>query len=91
MHNIGPLGCLPQMLVSSMATDFDRHGCLQSINEGVEQFNYKLHARLEQLRLEMNNVTIVYVDVYAIKYDLIAKYPVHGMFPIFANYISCRG
>ncbi|CAK9166733.1 unnamed protein product [Ilex paraguariensis] len=80
VHNTGPLGCLPQKLATSNenARIFDKHGCLQSLNEGAQLFNEKLRELCEQLRSEMKNATIVYVDVYAIKYDLIAHSAIYG-------------
>ncbi|CAA0824935.1 GDSL esterase/lipase LIP-4 [Striga hermonthica] len=73
VHNTGPLGCLPASLGTSKtnATDFDEHGCIESMNEGAKAFNAELAALCEELRSQMQNATIVYVDVYSIKYNLI--------------------
>lgn len=54
--------------------------CLKSMNEGVKVFNTKLKHLYEELRSQMNKSTIVYVDMYSIKYDLIANSSSYGKF-----------
>lgn len=81
VHNTGPLGCLPQKLATRNASnlkDLDDYGCIKSMNEAAETFNNQLRALCEQLRLQMKDATIVYVDIYAIKYDLIAHSSAYG-------------
>ncbi|XP_070012564.1 GDSL esterase/lipase LIP-4-like isoform X1 [Nicotiana sylvestris] len=82
IHNTGPLGCLPQKLATRNASnlkDLDDYGCIKSMNEAAETFNNQLRALCEQLRLQMKDATIVYVDIYAIKYDLIAHSSAYGI------------
>ncbi|MCL7047168.1 hypothetical protein MKW94_029803 [Papaver nudicaule] len=80
IHNTGPLGCLPQRLslASHSQGDLDQHGCLRTLNDAAKAFNEKLHALCEELRSAMKNVTIVYTDIFAIKYDLIANSAKYG-------------
>ncbi|KAH1081167.1 hypothetical protein J1N35_020928 [Gossypium stocksii] len=80
VHNTGPLGCLPQKLtlLARNATELDEHGCLQPPNNAAKTFNAQLRVLCEQLRRELINVTIVYVDIYSIKYDLIANASNYG-------------
>ncbi|KAA3476185.1 GDSL esterase/lipase [Gossypium australe] len=80
VHNTGPLGCLPQKLalLARNATELDEHGCLQPFNNAAKTFNAQLRVLCEQLRRELINVTIVYVDIYSIKYDLIANASNYG-------------
>ncbi|GER55149.1 GDSL-like Lipase/Acylhydrolase superfamily protein [Striga asiatica] len=80
VHNTGPLGCLPAKLATSKtnATDFDKHGCIEQMNEGAKAFNAELAALCKQLRSQMQNATIVYVDVYSIKYNLIENSAFYG-------------
>ncbi|KAK9265691.1 hypothetical protein L1049_012580 [Liquidambar formosana] len=80
VHNTGPLGCLPQKLAtrSKNASDFDQFGCLKPLNNGAKAFNEQLRALCEELRSELKNATIVYVDVFSIKYDLIANSTTYG-------------
>ncbi|TMW90012.1 hypothetical protein EJD97_016297 [Solanum chilense] len=80
VHNTGPLGCLPKSLATykKNESDYDENGCLISFNEGAKIFNNKLQVLCEKLRDEMKNITIVYVDIYSIKYDLIANSSTYG-------------
>lgn len=80
VHNTGPFGCLPQQLAtaSKNASDIDQYGCLQSRNDGAREFNKQLKALCEELRDEIKDATIVYVDIFAIKYDLIANSTLYG-------------
>ncbi|GFP93598.1 GDSL esterase/lipase lip-4 [Phtheirospermum japonicum] len=80
VHNTGPLGCLPEKLGSrkTNATDFDQYGCIKSMNDGAKAFNAKLSDLCQDLRSQMKSSTIVYVDIYSIKYNLIAKSAPYG-------------
>ncbi|XP_026435458.1 GDSL esterase/lipase At1g09390-like isoform X1 [Papaver somniferum] len=80
IHNTGPLGCLPQRLSSTnhSSGDLDQHGCLRTLNDAAKAFNEKLRALCEELRSAMKNATIVYTDIFAIKYDLIANSAKYG-------------
>ncbi|XP_056170488.1 GDSL esterase/lipase At1g09390-like [Syzygium oleosum] len=80
VHNAGPFGCLPNILVTSAHTqsDIDELGCLRSRNNAAREFNRQLRSLCDDLRPQMKNATIVYVDVFAIKYDLIANHAKHG-------------
>ncbi|GFQ08129.1 GDSL esterase/lipase lip-4, partial [Phtheirospermum japonicum] len=81
VHNTGPSGCLPRELATTNnlnISDFDQYGCIKPFNDGAKVFNAKLNAMCEELRSQMENSTIVYVDVYAIKYDLIANFTYYG-------------
>ncbi|KAK6941145.1 hypothetical protein RJ641_030676 [Dillenia turbinata] len=48
---------------------------LQKLNPqcGAKVFDEKLHLICDELRIELKNVTIIYVDVFTIRYDLIAN------------------
>ncbi|XP_075094674.1 GDSL esterase/lipase At1g09390 [Nicotiana tabacum] len=80
VHNTGPLGCLPQKLtlVQKVSSDLDPHGCLASYNSAAQLFNEGLRHVCQELGSEMKDATIVYVDIYAIKYDLIANSSNYG-------------
>ncbi|KAL1553044.1 GDSL esterase/lipase LIP-4-like [Salvia divinorum] len=81
VHNTGPLGCLPEKLGSLKpdASQVDQYGCIASMNEAAKAFNSQLQDLCQQLRDQMKNTTIVYVDVYSIKYSLIANSSTYGM------------
>ncbi|KAH6768919.1 hypothetical protein C2S51_014255 [Perilla frutescens var. frutescens] len=80
VHNIGPLGCLPEQLGKRNSNPFelDEYGCLAFMNEAAIKFNSELDILCQQLRLELSHSTIVYVDVYSIKYDLVANSASYG-------------
>ncbi|KAL2469053.1 GDSL esterase/lipase [Forsythia ovata] len=80
VHNTGPLGCLPQKLaqVKHTSNDLDPFGCISSYNAVANLFNGGLRHLCQELRSEIKDVTIVYVDIYAIKYDLIANSSKYG-------------
>ncbi|KAG8374805.1 hypothetical protein BUALT_Bualt10G0033800 [Buddleja alternifolia] len=81
VHNTGPLGCLPREIAIRNimnASEYDEYGCIEALNEGAKTFNNQLNALCQQLRSQMKNSTIVYVDIYSIKYDLIANATSYG-------------
>ena len=78
VHNTGPLGCLPKLLTLAQKKVLDSFGCLSSYNAAAKLFNEALLRLCQKLRSELKDATIVYVDIYAIKYDLIANAAKHG-------------
>lgn len=80
VHNTGPLGCLPQKLslVQKASNDLDPYGCLSSYNDAARLFNQALFQLCEKLRSENKDATIVCVDIYKIKYDLVANSTNYG-------------
>ncbi|KAJ1405337.1 SGNH hydrolase superfamily [Sesbania bispinosa] len=85
-HNTGPLGCLPYMLdrYPMSAAQMDEFGCAKPFNEVAQYFNRKLKEAVEQLREELPEAAIVYVDVYTVKYTLISHAQKYGV-------IACCG
>ncbi|KAL5700733.1 hypothetical protein ACHQM5_026142 [Ranunculus cassubicifolius] len=81
IHNTGPLGCLPQKLsmVDKKDTIYDQYGCIQSYNDAANIFNEGLQSLTNELRSKLKNVNVVYVDVYTIKYDLVANATNYGI------------
>ncbi|GMG99797.1 hypothetical protein Nepgr_001637 [Nepenthes gracilis] len=80
IHNTGPLGCLPQKLslVQSKAGDLDSFGCISSYNAAAKLFNGALLHLCQEMKSELKDATIVYVDIYAIKFDIIANATKYG-------------
>ncbi|KAH7836111.1 hypothetical protein Vadar_032832 [Vaccinium darrowii] len=80
VHNTGPLGCLPQKLsiVRRSPNDLDPVGCLSSYNAAARVFNEALRRLCVEMSSEMKDATIVHVDIYSIKYDLIANSTKYG-------------
>ena len=64
--------------ISRSSDDFDNHGCLKSRNNAAKKFNKQLKALCKKLRAAMKDATVVYVDIFAIKYDLIANAKLYG-------------
>ncbi|KAF5175218.1 GDSL esterase/lipase [Thalictrum thalictroides] len=81
IHNTGPLGCLPQKLsmVDKTNRTLDQHGCLQPCNDAAKIFNEGLRALCDEFRSSLEDVNVVYVDIYTIKYDLIANASKYGL------------
>ncbi|KAG8363939.1 hypothetical protein BUALT_Bualt19G0074500 [Buddleja alternifolia] len=80
VHNTGPLGCLPQKLAlaQNISLGLDSFGCISSYNDAAKLFNEGLHNLCHGLRSEIKDATIVYVDVYSIKLDIIANSTKYG-------------
>ncbi|KAG5244602.1 GDSL esterase/lipase [Salix suchowensis] len=89
IHNTGPLGCLPQKLALVQKKDLDPIGCISDYNSAARIFNEGLRRSCERMRSQFSGATIVYVDIYSIKYDLIAnssKYHVAVLEDLHTNY-----
>lgn len=78
IHNTGPLGCLPQKLSLVKNNALDHYGCISSYNDAARLFNEGLRHLCQEMRSELNGATIVYVDIFSIKYDLIANSTKYG-------------
>jgi len=78
VHNTGPLGCLPKILALAQKKDLDSLGCLSSYNSAARLFNEALLLLSQKLRSELKDSTLVYVDIYGIKHDLITNAAKYG-------------
>ncbi|KAK7359028.1 hypothetical protein VNO77_00972 [Canavalia gladiata] len=80
IHNTGPLGCLPYVLdrYPLSAAQIDKVGCAKPFNEVAQYFNRKLKEAVAQLREELPEAAITYVDVYTVKYILISRAQKYG-------------
>ncbi|KAL9450624.1 hypothetical protein AB3S75_012366 [Citrus x aurantiifolia] len=80
IHNTGPLGCLAQN-VAKFGTDpsmLDELGCVSGHNQAAKLFNLQLHALCKKLQGDYTDSNVTYVDIYTIKYGLIANYSRYG-------------
>ena len=75
IHNTGPVGCLPYVMdrLPITAGQVDEYGCADPFNQVAKYFNSKLKITVHQLRQELPEAAITYVDVYSLKYTLITK------------------
>ncbi|OMO81628.1 Lipase, GDSL [Corchorus olitorius] len=80
IHNTGPIGCLPAQIVDypPQTENVDQNGCIRSQNEIAEEFNRQLKDRISQLRLQLPDAVLIYVDIYSAKYSLISEAKKHG-------------
>nr|XP_015875181.2 GDSL esterase/lipase At1g54790-like [Ziziphus jujuba var. spinosa] len=80
IHNTGPSGCLPAIL-SLFGTDpskLDELGCVSSFNKAAKVFNLQLHALCKKLQGQYADANVTYVDIFAIKSNLVANYSQYG-------------
>ncbi|XP_057801993.1 GDSL esterase/lipase LIP-4-like [Salvia miltiorrhiza] len=88
VHSTGPLGCLPSnVALINASTVVDEYGCVSDRNKAAAAFNSQLERLCRELRSEMGDATIVYVDIYSIKLDLIVNATSYG----FENpFVECK-
>ncbi|CAN8253924.1 unnamed protein product [Cochlearia groenlandica] len=79
VHNTGPLGCAPKELAINPHNDsgLDPIGCFRVHNEVAKAFNKGLFSLCKEMR-QLKDATLVYVDIYSIKYKLSANYKRYG-------------
>ncbi|KAL3835621.1 hypothetical protein ACJIZ3_010357 [Penstemon smallii] len=80
IHNTGPVGCLPYVMDRPLiaAGEVDEIGCASPFNEMDQYFNFRLKETVIQLRKDLPSAALTYVDIYAVKYDLISHAKKHG-------------
>jgi len=59
-------------------SDLDQYGCLNTYNRAAVAFNTALDSLCDQLSAQMKDATIVYTDLFPIKYDLVANHTKYG-------------
>jgi len=80
IHGTGALGCLPQKLAIPRKndSDLDQYGCLKTYNRAAVAFNTALGSLCDELSAQMKDATVVYTDLFPIKYDLVANHTKYG-------------
>ncbi|KAL0297033.1 UNVERIFIED_CONTAM: GDSL esterase/lipase [Sesamum radiatum] len=75
IHNTGPVGCLPYVMdrFSVTAAQIDKYGCSSPYNQVAQYFNLRLKETVLELRKQLPQAAITYVDVYSVKYSLISQ------------------
>ena len=76
----GPLGCLSRTLadIHNNLSKLDEHGCVVSYNRASQTLNLHLKNVCQQLREHFSDATIVYINIYSIKYALIENASEYG-------------
>ncbi|XP_012840489.1 PREDICTED: GDSL esterase/lipase At5g14450-like [Erythranthe guttata] len=89
VHNTGPIGCLPvthAKVKDPLPGYLDEIGCVKDQNDVALLFNQQLKVEIVKLRAELTNATLVYVDMYAAKYELISQAKNQGELLKFAGF-----
>ena len=66
-------------MVQEKGGEHDAHGCLASHNRAAQAFNKKLSDLCDEVRLRLKDATVVYTDMFAIKYGFVANHTKYGM------------
>ncbi|RVW54900.1 GDSL esterase/lipase [Vitis vinifera] len=76
IHGMGPLGCLARIIATfgKDASKLDQFGCVNSHNRAAKLFNSQLHSLCAKLGSQLPRVNVTYVDIFAIKLNLIANF-----------------
>ncbi|KAM5564222.1 esterase-like [Rosa sericea] len=100
IHNTGPIGCVPYILVKFPSAQKDEVGCAKAYNEVAQYFNHELKQAIVQLRKDLPLAAFTYVDVYSVKYSIFKEPKKYGFeLPLVAccgyggkyNYNSSKG
>ncbi|PIA30281.1 hypothetical protein AQUCO_05600007v1 [Aquilegia coerulea] len=76
IHNVGPLGCSPVPRLSAVSGGYqnlDEHGCVKSHNDIVSYFNQQLKNLIYDLRRQLKDAALVYVDMYNAKLEVLSQ------------------
>uniref|UniRef100_A0ACD5W2X3 Uncharacterized protein n=1 Tax=Avena sativa TaxID=4498 RepID=A0ACD5W2X3_AVESA len=81
IHGTGALGCLPAKLAIPKDNDggLDEHGCIIKFNDAAKKFNQLLSEACDDLRWQLKKSAVIFVDMFAIKYDLVANHTKYGI------------
>ncbi|XP_047308847.1 alpha-L-fucosidase 3-like [Impatiens glandulifera] len=80
VHNTGPVGCLPYVMDRLLITagQVDKFGCASPFNDVARDYNIALKATIDELRNDLPEAAITYVDIYSIKYALFSQAKKNG-------------
>lgn len=74
MFEIGPIGCYP----ASLKIFAPQTKCAEHINDMVAIFNRKLHRKIEALRSQLKDATILVAEMYGLIKDMIERPSSYG-------------
>ena len=84
IHNTGPIGCLPVTLANTnnpLPGYLDKNGCVNYQNEMAKELNKQLNNTVLKLRANLSDASLIYVDMFSAKYELISNAKREGMLP----------
>lgn len=91
---MGPLGCLPRIITrfGRRSSALDELGCVKSHNNAASYFNQQLHDLCMKFQEQFPEANVTYVDIFAIKLDLISNYFQYGTVLQFDQYclVECE-
>ncbi|KAJ1422408.1 SGNH hydrolase superfamily [Sesbania bispinosa] len=95
IHNTGPIGCLPvAMPIHNIAYNntpvagyLDQNGCVNFANDMAKEFNKKLKDTVVKLRAQFPDASLVYVDMFSAKYELISNAKKEGF--VYPSQLCC--
>ncbi|KAJ1422414.1 SGNH hydrolase superfamily [Sesbania bispinosa] len=80
IHNTGPIGCLPMAMpihyvknYTPVAGYLDQNGCVNFQNDMAKKFNRKLKDIVDKLKAQFPDASLIYVDMFSAKYELISN------------------
>ncbi|XP_076941631.1 GDSL esterase/lipase At5g14450-like [Bidens hawaiensis] len=78
--NTGPIGCMPFFVKNYPPApgNADKRGCVESYNKVAQEFNKQLEDEVSKLGSQLQESTLLYVDVYSLKYSLLSEPTKHG-------------
>lgn len=81
VFNLAPIGCFPAFLTElpHNTSDLDMYGCMMSYNNAVLDYNLMLKDTLSQIRDQLPDATLVYVDTHSVKLKLFQHPKDHGL------------
>ncbi|XP_031504395.1 GDSL esterase/lipase At4g01130 isoform X1 [Nymphaea colorata] len=81
VQNLAPIGCYPAFLVELPhgRSDLDEYGCMTSYNDAVSYYNSLLKGRLDQLRPQLPQASVIYVDTHTVELELFRNPTHHGL------------
>jgi hemoglobin-like flavoprotein len=68
----------------------DQSGCVKSHNEVAKEFNRQLQERVSQLRAQLPDAILTYVDIFSAKYSLISQAKKLGKLQIRSSSVAFR-
>lgn len=78
--NLAPIGCFPAFLTElpHRTSNLDSYGCMIPYNSAVVYYNKLLKKNLRQIRYQLKDASVIYVDTHSVKLELFQQPKNHG-------------